>query len=60
MLVLLPGAAFAVTPVSLSAGASAPPELALTFEESAVVAAELTPGGEALFFSLVRVPLGYS
>lgn len=59
-LAVLPSAAFAVTPVSLGAGASAPPELAITFEESAVLAAELTPGGEALFFSLARIPLGYS
>jgi hypothetical protein len=60
LIVLSPGAASAVTPVSLSSGASAPPELAITFEESAVLAADLTPDGEALFFSLARIPLGYT
>lgn len=39
--------------------ASAPPELALTFEDAAVVAAGLTPGGDAVFWSVGREPLGY-
>lgn len=55
-----PGALHAATPVPLGSTASAPPELPITFEEAAVLAAELTPGGEALFFSIARVPLGYS
>lgn len=46
------------TPLFLSAEASAPPELAVTFEEAAVVAAGLTPGGDAVFWSVGREPLG--
>ena len=47
------------TPLFGSAEASAPPELAITFEEAAVVAADLTPGGDAAFWSVAREPLGY-
>lgn len=50
----------AAAPVPQGRAASAPPELSITFEEAAVLASELTPGGEALFFSLARVPLGYT
>ncbi|HSL81913.1 MAG TPA: hypothetical protein VLF66_04005, partial [Thermoanaerobaculia bacterium] len=39
--------------------ASAPPELEVTFEEAAVLAAGLTPGGDAVFWSVAREPLGY-
>jgi hypothetical protein len=39
--------------------ASAPPELEITFEEAAVVAADLTPGGDAVFWSVAREPQGY-
>ncbi|HUP21533.1 MAG TPA: hypothetical protein VNB06_01170, partial [Thermoanaerobaculia bacterium] len=39
--------------------ASAPPELAVTFEEAAVVAAGLTPGGDAVFWIVAREPQGY-
>jgi hypothetical protein len=46
------------TPLFLSAEASAPPELLVTFEEAAVLAAELTPGGDAVFWSVGREPLG--
>lgn len=46
------------TPLFRAAEASAPPELLVTFEEAAVVAAELTPGGDAVFWSVAREPLG--
>ena len=47
------------TPLLRAAEASASPELLVTFEEAAVVAAELTPGGDAVFWSVGREPLGY-
>lgn len=46
-------------PVFSVRDASAPPELAVTFEEAAVLAAGLTPGGDAVFWSVAREPLGY-
>lgn len=49
----------ALTPIPLAAAASAPPELAVSFEEAAVLAAGLTPGGDAVFWSVAREPLGY-
>jgi hypothetical protein len=47
------------TPLLRAAEASAPPELLVTFESAAVLAAELTPGGDAVFWSVGREPLGY-
>jgi hypothetical protein len=46
------------TPLFRAAEASAPPELLVTFEEAAVLAAELTPGGDVVFWSVGREPLG--
>lgn len=46
-------------PVLSPRQASAPPELVVKFEEAAVLAAELTPGGEAVFWSVAREPQGY-
>lgn len=55
-----PAAARAVEdPVLSLRQASEPPELKLDFEEAAVVAAGLTPGGDAVFWSVGREPLGY-
>lgn len=51
--------ASAQDPAALGREASAAPEIVLTFEEAAVVAAGLTPGGEAAFFSVSREPQGY-
>jgi len=45
--------------VPLGRGASAPAELAVSFEQAAVLASELTAGGDALFFSVAREPQGY-
>jgi hypothetical protein len=56
---LMPPAAEAATPLPLGRVASAPAELAVSFEEAAVVASELSPGGEAVFFSVAREPQGY-
>lgn len=47
------------SPLFRAAEASAPPDLLVTFEEAAVMAAELTPGGDAVFWSVAREPLGY-
>ena len=49
----------APAPLFRAVEASAPPELAVAFEEAAVLAAELTPGGDAVFWSVGREPLGY-
>ena len=38
--------------------ASAPPELAVSFEEAAVAVSDVTPGGNVAFFSVARVPRG--
>ncbi len=38
--------------------ASAPPELAVTFEEAAVVVSDATPGGDVVVFGMARVPWG--
>jgi hypothetical protein len=47
------------TPLFRAAEASAPPEFLVTFEDSAaVVAAGLTPGSDAIFWSVGREPLG--
>lgn len=46
-------------PVFALREASAPPELAVSFEEAAVLAAGLTPGGDAVFWSVAREPQGY-
>jgi hypothetical protein len=46
-------------PLFRAAEASAPPELLVTFAEAEVLAAELTPGGDAVFWSVGREPLGY-
>ena len=46
-------------PFPLGRAASSPAELAIAFEEAAVVAAGLTPGGEALLFSVAREPQDY-
>ena len=48
-----------VTPLFRAAEASAPPELLISFAEAEVLAAELTPGGDAVFWSVGREPLGY-
>ena len=53
-----PSASRTADPLFRSGEASAPPELAVTFEEAAVVAAELSPGGDAVFWSVGREPLG--
>ena len=47
-------------PLPLGKAASGTPELALSFEEAAVVASGLTPDGEALVFATGRVPLRYA
>jgi hypothetical protein len=65
LLILAPGAAQGLTgptqagPELSVRQASAPPELEITFEEAAVVTAGLTPGGDAVFWSVAREPLGY-
>jgi hypothetical protein len=46
------------TPLFRAAEASAPPELLVSFEEAAVLAVELTPGGDVVFWSVGREPLG--
>jgi hypothetical protein len=46
------------TPLVRAGEASAPPELLVTFEEAAVLAAGLTPGSDAVFWSVGREPLG--
>lgn len=51
--------AHAAAPVPLGRAASAPAELAVTFEQAAVVASDLSPGGDAVFFSVAREPQGY-
>jgi len=56
-LLLLPLAAGA-SPVPLGRAASAPAELVVTFKEVAVLASELSPGGDAVFFSVAREPQG--
>jgi len=62
ILIMVPtraSAASSAGPQALSHGASAPPEIDLSFEELAVVASDLTPGGDAVIFSVARVPRGY-
>jgi len=54
------GPAAAAWPEPLGRVASGAPELVLTFEDAQVVASELTPSGDAVFFSLSREPQGYS
>lgn len=51
--------AAAATPVPLGRAASGPAELALSFEEAAVLASGLTPGDDALLFSIAREPQEY-
>lgn len=53
-----PASASWIDPQPLDRAASAAPELALSFEALEVVASELTPGGDAVFFSVARIPLG--
>jgi hypothetical protein len=53
-----PHSAGIATPLFRAAEASAPPELLVSFEEAAVLAVELTPGGDAVFWSVGREPLG--
>jgi len=48
-----------VAPGALGRVASAAPEIDLSFEDLAVVASDLTPGGDAVFFSVARIPRGY-
>lgn len=57
--IALTPAAFAQSPTALSRPASATPELEVSFEEAAVVASELTPGADAVFFSVAREPRGH-
>ncbi|HSL83424.1 MAG TPA: hypothetical protein VLF66_11655 [Thermoanaerobaculia bacterium] len=65
LLILAPGAAQGLAgptqdgPVFSLRQASAPGELELTFEEAAVLAAGLTPGGDAVFWSVAREPQGH-
>jgi len=47
------------SPIPLGRASSATPELTLSFEDLAVVAQDLTPGGDAVFFSVARIPRGY-
>lgn len=51
--------ASAASAIPLGRAASGPPELALSLEEAAVIASGLTPGGEALVFSIAREPQQY-
>lgn len=51
--------AWAGATVPLGKAASDPAELEGTFEEAAVVASKLSPGGDAVFFSVAREPQGY-
>lgn len=53
-----PGALAASGPVPLGRSASAPAELAVSFETAAVVAGKLTPGADAVFWSVAREPQG--
>lgn len=48
----------AATPLFRSGEASAPPELAISFEDASVVAGKLSPGGDALFFGVARRAMG--
>jgi len=57
LLLLVPVAAGA-SPAPLGRAASAPAELVVTFKEVAVLASELSPGGDAVFFSVAREPQG--
>ena len=65
LLIFAPGAARALAapaptgPQFSVRQASAPPELEITFEEAALLAAGLTSGGDAVFWSVAREPLGY-
>jgi len=65
LLLLAPGAAQGLTgptpagPLFSVRQASAPPELKIDFEEAAVLAAGLTPSGDAVFWSVGREPLGH-
>jgi len=56
--VLAPAQARGAT-VPLGKAASDPADLEITFEEAAVVASHLSPGGDAVFFSVAREPQGY-
>ena len=57
-LLLLPSVAAGASALPLGKAASSPAELVVTFKEAAVLAAELTPGGDAVFFSVAREPQG--
>ncbi len=46
-------------PEPLGRAASSTPELMLSFESLEVVASDLTPGGDAVFFSVARIPREY-
>jgi hypothetical protein len=46
-------------PVFVGRAASAPPELAVSFEQASVVASELTAGGYVVFWSVALEPQGY-
>jgi len=65
LLILAPGAAQGLGgaaqagPAFSVRQASAPPELEVTFEEAAMMAAGLTPGGDAVVWSVAREPQGH-
>lgn len=46
-------------PIFALRAASAAPELAVSFEETAVTVSEATPGGDVAFFSVAREPQGF-